>query len=675
MLGHFSAIPMPDSRLIYLSISLVLIISYLLSFYLNPKLWWICRIWFFTLWIALGCLHFTWSRALPDSASAELDQHPLKAKDLSGEKATHLNAVVIKHRLKPWGQTTRYMAHYYQKNSHKPTRIVLLCRDTTLIQLLGPDKTLWTNSSPKIIERNKNPGGFDQKSYYYSQGIEFAMTLSANQVYCWRLHPLSLRAKAQKINTKLAQYWRDAAISAQAQALALAIILGQTQDLTIEVKSQFASAGALHVLALSGLHVGLVVLLLQWLLRPLKALPFGIKIQAVILLVLLWSYAFICGLSPSITRAVCMFSIWQIAQIIGRPVSGSNSVLLCLILLLWWSPYWLFSVGFQLSFSAVMALTYLPSRLKKIWRPQNRIYRYFIQLSTVGAAAQIGVGPLSIYYFHQFPLMFWLSNLIVLPLMTPLLILGLSNTMGSLITDIPNIFFELWDELLHVILNTVVWIASHEHMLLKDLNLNQYTLWSYYAIALLLWRGLQHPWVPRKIVFRTFLPYLCCILLAGYISKTLWRRDPVPQLTILHRFDNTRLIVHAPEGFKELFRGKNKMNPDGSDWSRHYGVKLKAEKPLPTVMTFDGLPEIVVDSTGVYPPVNNGIVLLRANANIHFEKLVNDLTPCIVLADGSNARYVIEHWRERAHFLNQKFLDTYSSGAIETSDGQFKKYF
>ena len=270
---------------------------------------------------------------------------------------------VIKYRLKSWGKTSRYLAHYQSESEEKSTRVVLLSRDSMLVQNLSADKTLYTNVQPEAIKKAINPGGFDAQSYYYSQGIYYSAELSMDQVYCWDIHPLNMRAKAQKINSHLASCWRQAPISHEARALALAIILGQTEDLTSDIKTQFAAAGALHVLALSGLHVGMVVLLLQWLLSPIKYLPIGQHIYPVLVLGILWGYAFVCGLSPSITRAVCMFNIWQFGQMIQRPISGSNSVLLTYMLFIWWAPYWLFSVGFQLSFTAVMALTYIPQHL------------------------------------------------------------------------------------------------------------------------------------------------------------------------------------------------------------------------------------------------------------------------------------------------------------------------
>ena len=687
LFGHYYSMPIPESEQMYLPIGLIVTLSYLISVNSRPRLWWISRLWFFMIWIALGCVHYTNQRPnecsskkpinqlgphTPNIVSSDIVKIP---QHLPDQKKLQLNAIQLQYRLKPWGKTNRYMAHFHNPRTRTSYPVVLLTRDSVLAHLLSPDQTLWTHIQAEVIKNPKNQGGFDAKAYYHSQGIERSIELSSDQVYCWSQHPLSLRAKAQKINDELAQYWRQAPISQKAKALALAIILGQTEDLTPDVKTQFANAGALHVLALSGLHVGLVVLLLQWIFRPLKYLPYGHGIQAMALLVLLWGYALICGLSPSITRAVCMYSVWQIGQIIGRPISGSNSVLLTFILLLWWSPYWLFSVGFQLSFTAVMALTYIPSRVQKIWRPRNRIFRYLMQLTVVGIAAQVGVGPLSVYYFHQFPLLFWLSNLIAIPLMTPILVLGLIITFSHILLPLPQIIYHMWSQLVHLILSSVQWISGHNHLIVDRLNLPSIALYSYYIIILLLWWGLQHPWLSQRSLLRVVLPYSCSILLMALISLEISQKKTTPEFALLHQYGSSVMLVRTAEGYVGLSNNDQQHSKLWLNWTRHYNVPLSGEKKLPRIMSLASRPVIVVDSLGIYPPIIDGIVILTDNANIHFETMVNEIKPYLILADGSNYKQVVARWRSRATELDQKFLDTYRLGAIETHDALFKNYF
>lgn len=669
LLGYFYAIPDWIQDSIPLGITLVLCISFYLAFHSKVGLWWVFRLWLFSLWVVVGGVHYT-NQLIPIAALKSHETHAHT--DINKAK---LHALDIHYRLKSWGKTKRYIAHYYCPNNKGSHRIVVHAQDTLTSTILSPGKTLWTNAQITTISGSKTPGGFDPKSYYHSQGILAMIQLDKRQIYCWTNHELSIRGAAQQLSNKLASHWKTASISPQSKALALAILLGQTEYLGSELKTQFAHAGALHILALSGLHVGLVVLLLQYLLRPIKYLVHGNIIRATILLFLLWGYALICGLSPSITRAVCMFSIWQLGQVIGRPISGANSMLLTYLILLWWSPFWLFSVGFQLSFAAVMALTYIPAQMLKIWWPKHKIVRYVLQLNTLGFAAQIGVGPLSVFYFHQFPLLFWLSNLIILPLLTPLIVSGLIITLGARLINIPPLLYQGWEQWLNLIVQSIQWIARHEHFLLKDLTLNSVNLWRYYVLFIFLWWGLQHPWISLDHLTRRLLPYSICIILYTGIAQKQLKQTHAPEFALLHRYGATAIIANTSKGYWALINNKNQNKRPVQDWTRHYQVPLTGTRALKSMMTFGKQPLLVIDSIGVYPQLTQSIVLLTNNADVHFETLVNDLKPTIILADASNAKYIVRRWRSRAAGLNQKFLDTYELGTIESSSPDFKTYF
>lgn len=659
VLGHFYDMPKITESLIYLGMGLVLVLSYLLTAHHRPQFWWFFRLWFFSLWTLIGGLHYTHQRP------AEHGHH----------EKTKLHALAVQTRLKPWGKTARFMALYYCPEQNVRYKVALVTNDSLLKSFIDLNQTLWTHTPPKVIEKSKNPGGFDSKAYYHSQGIERYIQLSSKEIYCWSKHPMTFKATAQKINARLAQFWQNAPISSESKALALAIILGQTEDLTPELKTQFAHAGALHVLALSGMHVAMVVLLLKWLLRPLKYLAFGTKIQACTLILLLWSYATICGLSPSITRAVCMFSVWQFAHLLGRPISGSNSLILSYILLLWAAPYWLFSVGFQLSFVAVMALTFIPSRIERLWHPKNKIYRYIAELHIVGMAAQIGVGPLSVYYFHQFPLMFWLSNFIILPLIGPVVIFGVVLTLSSIMTTPPQVVFDLWEQLTHLILGSVEWISSDKDLLLEDLNLSMSRLLSYYLVAVFLWWSLQHPWINKRKIITLYLPILLSVISVGHLLQSLMPAEQDVQFALLHRYKHTVVIAKTKDGIVGLSHATQQNSGLMREYARHYHQTLKQERALNRIMGFNGTPIIVIDSTGLYPKLSGAIVLITNNAKIHFEQMVHQLKPSLVLADGSNYYNLVQFWRQQAKKINQKFLDTYKFGAIEAHEPEFKTYF
>jgi len=165
----------------------------------------------------------------------------------------------------------------------------------------------------------------------------------------------------------------------------------------------------------SGLHVGLLFLFLMSIFRFLNRVKYGKWIQLTVIAAILWIYALLTGLSPSVLRATTMFTFLLIAETLNRKHSIYNSIAASAFFLLLFSPNILFSVGFQLSYAAVLSIVYFYPKLNALLNVNNKLLLKIWQLFCVSAAAQIGTFPLSIYYFNQFPIFFWLSNFVVIP--------------------------------------------------------------------------------------------------------------------------------------------------------------------------------------------------------------------------------------------------------------------
>lgn len=195
--------------------------------------------------------------------------------------------------------------------------------------------------------------------------------------------------------------------------VASAILLGYDQILDPETRDEFADAGAMHVLCVSGLHVGIIYLIFASLFSFLKKYKKGELIRGVLLLLVIWVYAFITGLSPSVLRASCMLSFIIIGKSLSRKSSIYNSLAASAFLLLLINPLMLMEVGFQLSYSAVLGIVSVFPILRKRLYSQNKILQKIRDILIVSFAAQLGTFPLAIYYFHQFPIYFLLTNLLV----------------------------------------------------------------------------------------------------------------------------------------------------------------------------------------------------------------------------------------------------------------------
>ena len=203
-----------------------------------------------------------------------------------------------------------------------------------------------------------------------------------------------------------------------------ALILGQQQDISKEILKDYQYAGAIHILSVSGLHVGFILLFITFLLRPLPKNKYGNWIRLLAILLGLWGFAIIAGLSPSVIRSATMFSFVAIGMNLKRSTNIFHTLLVSLFIILLFKPSFLFDVGFQLSYLSLFFILWIQPLLSKIWIPKNKILRYFWDILTVSFAAQIGALPLSIYYFHQFPGLFFVTNIIILPFLSIIMGLG-----------------------------------------------------------------------------------------------------------------------------------------------------------------------------------------------------------------------------------------------------------
>lgn len=198
-------------------------------------------------------------------------------------------------------------------------------------------------------------------------------------------------------------------------AIASALVLGDKSLLNKQTKSSFSEAGAMHVLAVSGLHVGLVYLLLNFLLKPLERVRFGGVFKCLLMVSIIGIYAGITGFSPSVSRAAFMFALLAVGRLINRRASIYNILAVSAFVLLLINPLWLYSVSFQLSYVAIVGIVFIHPLLNELITPEFKIYRYVWDLICLSIAAQLATFPLALYYFGLFPTWFLPTNLIVVP--------------------------------------------------------------------------------------------------------------------------------------------------------------------------------------------------------------------------------------------------------------------
>ena len=298
-----------------------------------------------------------------------------------------------------------------------------------------PGDILFFNGLPELMENEGNPFEFDYCGYLHHQNIGYRIFLKENQFgFLQGCSLMNLQRRALIFRQKLIETLYRSGIGREEVHLIASISFGARDDVDRETIQSFTNTGVIHVLAVSGMNVGLIYVILDSLLRFLKSWRLGSHLHLSIVLAGIWAYALITGMSPSILRAATMFSFVLIGTALRRNSNIFNSLTVSAFLLIAYDPSMMRDAGFQLSYAAVLAIVLIQPTVFGLIRIKNSIFNKIWELLSVTIAAQFGTLPFTLYYFHQFPVYFWLANLVVIPLVTLILYLSFVVLFFSLLS-------------------------------------------------------------------------------------------------------------------------------------------------------------------------------------------------------------------------------------------------
>jgi len=338
----------------------------------------------------------------------------------------------------------------------------------------------------KLFEINapKNPGAFNYQRFSNIKQIYFQTYLSEAdyQVICeecgsriWTTI-FGLRASLMQ---SLETHINDRAVL----AITSALLLGQKDYLTPDIQEMYADTGAMHILAVSGLHVGILLMILSFIFKPLERMKSGKALKALLIIICIWLYAGITGFAPSVTRAALMFSLYLVGDLLNRNKNIYNILAASAFLILLFKPNMIAEVGFQLSYAAVFSIVWLYPYIYKTFFFSNRVLDFFWSISAVSLAAQIGTFPISLYYFHQFPVTFFVANLAAIPSATVIFIGGVGLFFFDFISNSIAAFIGLFLESVIQTLNFV--LHNLEQLPFATIQFNSVSFYIPFLLALI----------------------------------------------------------------------------------------------------------------------------------------------------------------------------------------------
>ena len=320
-----------------------------------------------------------------------------------------------------------------------------------------------------------NPEEFDYRAYLMRKGITGQAYLKDEDWIDLQVNDANpLYAFSYRFRDILLASLQRSGVKDKEFGVAAAILLGYDDNLADEVRKNYVAAGSMHILCVSGMHVGIIYLLASFLLGFLNRKKWQKTLKQVLLLVLIWFYALIAGLSPSILRASLMISLVIIGEMIQRKGFIVNSIAASAFILLCINPYNLFEIGFLLSYAAVIGIVVLQRPIYNLLYIKNKLLDKAWEITAVALAAQIATIPFTLFYFNQFTTYFWLSNLFMTPISFVVVISGMVLLLVSWIPYLNVLVgYLVWGAI--YVMNTVVsWVESLPLSIFKGLYVSEF---------------------------------------------------------------------------------------------------------------------------------------------------------------------------------------------------------
>ena len=558
----------------------------------------------------------------------------------------HLLSVTLREKLKSSNSNDRYIAIVNHIDQLESTgRVILNVRKDSLRHvfeignILQIKTTLQKNSPPN------NPDQFDYSKYLENKQIFAQLYADTDEIRINTEMEKNIWYYASKLRSKIIRNLEKSDFHKTELNVAIALILGQQQDISPEIIRDYQYAGAVHILSVSGLHIGFILLFVTFILKPLPNTKRGSLFKLIIILSSLFLFGIIAGLAPSVVRSVTMFSFVAIGNHLRRSVNIYHTLLVSILIILLFEPSFLFDVGFQLSYIALFFIIWLQPLLASIWLPKNKITKYIWDILTVSFAAQIGTLPLSIYYFHQFPGLFFVTNLVIIPLLSIIMVLGVVVMVLAAFGYVPFVFSKPLEWSIYYLNKIINSIASLEQFIIHNISFNYSLLISSYLliIAAVIW--FKKPSFNKLI----FLLITIVILQTSFLQNRYniqnqqeWVVFNLKKTTLITERNGNDVSMYANDSILKISRKNSTLN---SYLVGNFSV-LKTKKRLQNIAFFKGNKIMIIDSFGFYPKnIKPDILMLTQSPKINLERLFQTVSPKIVVADASNYKTIQKLWK------------------------------
>ena len=570
--------------------------------------------------------------------------------------------LIINEKLKSTLKNNRYISFIKSIDGKKSCgKVILNIKKTIPENDLAIGANLVVKSKVYKNLNTINPNQFDYGKYLENQEIYAQLYTQSDQIKIGK-NTATIWSLFSNFRNKIIANLAISKIKNEELNVLIALLVGQQQDISPEVLKDYQYAGAVHVLSVSGLHVGFILLFIVFILKPIPNSKKGSFLKLLLILLSLWIFGILAGLAPSVVRSVAMFSIVAVGNHLRRTVNTYHTLLVSMFIILLFKPSFLFDIGFQLSYLALFFILWLQPILSSIWLPKNKVVKYFWDIITVSFAAQIGAMPLSIYYFHQFPGLFFITNIIVLPLLGVIMIVGLFAIIIACFGIVP-FFIAKPLELMITLLNYIIhWVASFESFIVKNISFSYEMLLVSYMMIVLIILWLEIPNFKRLSIALSSV-----LLLQGIYIFTKYKSENADEL-IVFNLRKCSIITERRHNFVAVYSNDSILQSlNNNQIIQSYLVgnfcKIKEKNKLQNLLFFNNKKILIIDSSSVYVKyIKPDILILTNSPKLNLLRLLSIWKPEQIIVDGSNFKSYVELWEATCKQEKIPFHNTNEKG-------------
>ena len=528
-----------------------------------------------------------------------------------------------------------------------------------------------TNNLNHIINSG-NPGGFNYSRYCSFQGIYFQgflqkgdyLILSSNKKD-WFVNKL-IQARTNVLSTLKKYIKGENEIS-----IAEALLIGYRDELNRDLVRAYSNTGVVHIIAISGLHLGMIYGLIIFLFKPFVKFKWSKLVKALTIVIVLWMFSFIAGMPPSILRSAIMFSCIALGDLIGKKNNIYNGLSLSAIIILIINPFALWDVGFQLSYSAVISIVIFSPYIKKWIYFKNKLLAGFWNLNAITLSAQILTLPIVLYHFHQFPNLFIFTNLFAVPFS------GL-----ILYAEILLIIFSFWNGLAIFLGSFSEWGISILNKFILNVDILPFAVWESIQINII-----QSIFLYGVIIsFISFLifkkakyfvvgSFFLCLF---FMNRTLDFLKSIQQKKIIVYNVPSHTAIDIVDSRSFIFNGSDILKADG--FLRNFHIKpsrvlhrISKTNSLKNIYYSENLiisknrKILVVNKrlNGLNNKTNWDAIILTKNPKISIADIVKFANCKSFVFDGSNSLWKINQWKRECDSLHLQYHICSLNGAFE----------